>query len=84
MKEKIIDGFLLLIIIALVFALLIKYGEGQRRKEANLSWSLSKAEQKLILNELNKKNVGDCIVEPILKGWKCTDNQGKIYTIARR
>ena len=83
-KEKVIDSILLILLIACIFGLLIKLGEGQRHKEANLPWSLTKAEQKHILTELNKKAVGDCVVEPIIRGWKCTDNQGKIYIIARR
>jgi len=49
----------------------------------SIPWSLTKAEQKYILEELNKKNVGDCIVEPFKDGWKCTDAEGRIYIIKR-
>jgi hypothetical protein len=83
MKDKIIDGFLLLIVIVCVFGLLISWGIGQRNKKANLSWSLTKSEQKHIMEKLNVRYVGDCELEPIPGGWKCTDEQGKVYKVKK-
>lgn len=84
MKDKIIDSVLLLIVIVCVFGLLISWGEGQRRKKDNMSWSLTKAEKQHIMEEFNARYVGDCELEPIPGGWKCTDDQGKIYVVQRR
>ena len=82
-RIKITDMLFLIVIIILVLFFFIEWNKGQRNKEINRSWSLSKSEQKLIITELDKKNVGDCSIEPILRGWKCTDNQGKIYIIEK-
>ena len=84
MKDKIIDGFLLLVVIVCVFGLLISWGEGQRRKKANLSWSLTKSEQKHIMEELDARSAEDCVLEPIPGGWKCTDRQGKVYVVKKK
>jgi hypothetical protein len=83
MKDKIIDWVLLIVVIICVFGLLISWGIGQRNKKANLSWTLTKAEQKYIMEELNARGAGYCELEPIPGGWKCTDAQGKIYVVQR-
>ena len=83
MKDKIIDGLLLLVVIVCVFGLLISWNEGQRRKKDNMSWSLTKAEKQHIMEELNARGVGYCELEPIPSGWKCTDNGGKVYVVKR-
>lgn len=82
-KEKIIDIILMVVIVVCVFMLLSECDKGQRNKESNVSWSLTKNEQKHILKELNKRNVGDCIIEPFKDGWKCTDAEGKIYIVKK-
>jgi len=79
-KEKIIDGFLLIIIIACVFGFIIQL----RERQAIRPWSLTKAEGHYIMQELDSRGVGDCVVEPVILGWKCTDKAGEIYLIARR
>ena len=84
MKDKIIDGLLLLVVIICVFGLIISWNEGQKNKKAAPSWSLSKVEKKHIMENLNARYVGDCELEPIPGGWKCTDDQGKIYVVQRR
>ena len=80
MRKKIIDGFLLILIIACVFGFIIQL----RERQAIRPWSLSKAEGHYIMQELDSRGAGDCVVEPVLLGWKCTDKAGKIYLIARR
>ena len=80
-RIKIPDVLFLIIIIFLAFFLLIEWNKGQRNKEINHSWPISKVERKWILTELNKRNVGDCTIEPIPRGWRCTDSQGKTYII---
>ena len=80
-RIKFTDVLFLIVIIILAFFLLIEWNKDQRNKETNYSWSLSKMERKWILTELNKRNVGDCTIEPIPRGWRCTDNQGKVYII---
>ena len=82
MKERVMDGVFLLIVIACVFGLLVSWNDGQRRKNDN-SWSLSKAERKLIMEELDKRGAGYCVLEPIPSGWKCTDQQGKIFVVRK-
>ena len=46
-------------------------------------WSLSKAEGRYIMEELDRRGVGDCVIEPTIYGWKCTGHDGKVYRIAR-
>jgi hypothetical protein len=82
MKEKVINGVLLLIVIACVFGLLISWGDGQRRKNDN-SWALSKAERKHIMEELDAKGVGDCTLKPVPGGWVCKDANGNIFKVRR-
>lgn len=84
MKDKIIDGFLLLIVIVCVFGLIISWNEGQRRKKDNILWSLTKAEKQYIMEELDARSAEDCVLEPIPGGWKCTDNQGKVYKVKKK
>ena len=79
-KEKIIDGFLLIIVIACVFGLIIQL----RERQIIRPWSLSQAEINHINAVLNSKNAPDCILEPTFYGWKCVGKDKKIYRIARR
>ena len=81
MKERVMDGVFLFVIIICIFGLLVAWGEGERLKKDNLSWALTKAEQKYIMEELNARGAGYCELEPIPGGWKCTDEQGKIYVV---
>ena len=78
-KEKIIDIIFVIFIIICIFI----FSESQRHKESNVSWSLTENEQKFILENLNKKDVGNCILEPLKDGWKCTDKNGKIYIVRK-
>ena len=84
MKERVMDGVFLFVIIICIFGLLVAWGEGERLKKDNLSWSLSKAEQKYIMEELNARGAGYCELEPIPGGWKCTDDQGKVYKVTKK
>ena len=34
-----------------------------------------------ITTELNRRSAGDCVLEPIDGGWKCTTNDGKVYKV---
>jgi hypothetical protein len=36
------------------------------------------------MKELDAKGVGDCTLEPIPGGWKCTDDQGKVYKVTKK
>ena len=31
--------------------------------------------------ELDRRNVPDCVLEPIENGWKCTAHDGKVYKV---
>jgi len=84
MKERVMDGVFLFVIIICIFGLLVAWGEGERLKKDNLSWSLTKAEKQHIMEELNARYVGDCELEPIPGGWKCTDDQGKVYKVTKK
>ena len=51
-------------------------------------YRLSSNNQKVIEKSLNstnvhgqKKSVGDCVLEPIDGGWKCTTHGGKVYKV---
>ncbi len=83
MKERVMDGVFLFVIIICIFGLLVAWGEGERLKKDNLSWSLSKTERKHIMEALDAKGVGDCKLEPIFNGFKCTDNEGKVYKVSK-
>jgi len=80
--RKTIDIVLIIAIILCLFALINKCDKEMKRR--SIPYSLTKAEQKYILSELNKRNVGDCIVEPYESGWKCTDAEGRIYVIKNK
>ena len=83
MKERVMDGVFLFVIIICIFGLLVAWGEGERLKKDNLSWSLTKTERDYIMKELDKRSVGDCMLEPIPGGFKCTDNEGKVYKVSK-
>ena len=34
-----------------------------------------------ITAELDRRNVGNCVLEPIDGGWKCTTHDGKVYKV---
>jgi len=79
--RRTIDVIMIIAIILCIFAFLNQCDKEMERR--SIPYSLTKAEQQYILEELNKKNVGDCIVEPFKDGWKCTDAEGRIYIIKR-
>jgi hypothetical protein len=83
MKERVMDGVFLFVIIICIFGLIVAWGEGERLKKDNLSWSLSKAERKHIMKELDAKGVGDCTLEPVPGGWVCKDANGNIFKVKR-
>ena len=37
-----------------------------------------------ITAELDRRSAGDCVLEPIKDGWKCTDKEGKVYKVKAR
>jgi 5-bromo-4-chloroindolyl phosphate hydrolysis protein len=80
---KPLTGVCTLIVIASAVLFTIQCGVKHRNRQEAQPWTLTQAEIKYINENLNKRSVGDCAIEPTYYGWKCTARDGKVYRIAR-
>lgn len=80
---KLLTAVMIMLLVVLSVFFSIQIGQRIRNRELAEPWTLSKAETKHIMANLDKRNVGDCVLEPTYYGWKCTDRDGKVYRIVR-
>jgi regulatory protein YycH of two-component signal transduction system YycFG len=82
MKDRIIDGVLLTLLVVMIYALIYALSQKERNYE---TWKLTRAEAQYILEESTKRGIGDCDLTPTSYGWDCVDKKtGEVYKIKKQ
>lgn len=80
--DILITNFLHILIAATIFTTVcLLVAVGYSKVTTPKPWSLTKAEIKYIMAELDKKAAPDCMLEPTLYGFKCTTRDNQVYRI---
>ena len=79
MDDKILNSlikfFILMCVIMLIFTVHLCFW--------NKPKEITRTINEEVMNELSRRAVGDCILEPHPKGWVCTDKKGRKYVIKK-